>query len=859
MTRALLAGLLTAVVWAAYAVSPAAAAEPKNQSYLVLVGISDYADPQIKAKPHAEDDAKALYDLFTDPRYKVEGEQHVRLLLGKPDEQRKSQPATRANILEAVRWAVKEARRDDRVILVFFGQGAPNANRVCYFASDSTFKGRAKDAVAAGDLELELKKLKSHRFAAFLDVNFKGFQGEKVADPARAKLYEEFLGQDDDEENPLVGRVLFLANDGLSPTQTYKEHGLFAHVLLRGLKGAADKEGYEPDGTVYVDELAEYLSKQLPALARKNADDKGDENQLPHVLRASVSNFALSRNPEAAEAVTKRVAKLGELAREQKLAKPLAEEGEALLGRMPKLKAKQELRKTYARLADGKLGVDEFVKARAEIVASAKLPRSQARDFASKVIQATQVLREGYVRDVKQGELVDNAVRGLYRRLEEEIPSDLKDRLAKAKTMSESELTNLLADSRERLGKREDLANHRDLDITLQRMTRELDPYTTYIDPDTLQRFQQETSGRFTGIGVQINQPSADVLQVVTPLKGSPAYKAGIKAGDVITQVIREVDAKGRPLPKPEVINLKGLSLNEAVKKIQGEPGTKIKLVVEREGAGSLEIEVKRDWIDVETVLGYRRNTSDDEWDYTIDPENKICYVRLTSFAKNTARDLTRLVKSLDKKGVRGLVLDLRFNPGGLLTSAVEISDLFIDDGLIVSIRPRVGRESHYTGEHRDSYLNFPMVCLVNGLSASGSEIVAACLQDHHRAIIMGERSYGKGSVQNIQPFEGGELKMTTASYWRPSGKNINRTKTSKEGEDWGVMPDKGYLIPLEGRERDQLLKHMHDSEIIARHDAPVKDKEVKPEFKDRQLERALEYLRGQIRVTATAPARKAG
>src|SRR5262249_42860036 len=160
--------------------------------------------------------------------------------------------------------------------------------------------------------------------------------------------------------------------------------------------------------------------------------------------------------------------------------------------------------------------------------------------------------------------------------------------------------------------------------------------------------------------------------------------------------------------------------------------------------------------------------------------------------------DMQEALTKLDKEGVKGLILDLRFNPGGLLDSAVKISDLFIDDGLIVTIRPRIGREQNYGGESEGSYLNFPMVCLVNGGSASGSEIVAAALQDHKRAIVMGERSYGKGSVQNIQPFSstGGEIKLTTASFWRPSGKNLNKSSTKgKDDEGWGVRPDKGHEV----------------------------------------------------------------
>jgi carboxyl-terminal processing protease len=334
-------------------------------------------------------------------------------------------------------------------------------------------------------------------------------------------------------------------------------------------------------------------------------------------------------------------------------------------------------------------------------------------------------------------------------------------------------------------------------------------------------------------------------------LKDSPAYRAGLKAGDLIESITRFEDDKGQTLSEPEVISTKGMSTTDAVKKIQGKPGTKIKLSVEREGvADPLHFEVKRDVIAVESVMGVKRKDND-EWDYLLDPENKIAYVRLTSFARNTYRDLnTKVMPKLLAKGISGMILDLRFNPGGLLSSAVQISDLFIDDGKIVTIRPRVGRETTEPGHHEGSLLDFPMVCLVNGMSASGSEIVAACLQDHGRAKVMGERSYGKGSVQNIQPFEGGELKLTTATFWRPSGKNLNKSSTSGKDEDeWGVSPNPGFTLKLSERERDELYEQQHDSEIIPRRDIPPKEK--KTEFKDRQLEMALEYLRGQIRTAA--------
>jgi C-terminal peptidase prc len=532
-------------------------------------------------------------------------------------------------------------------------------------------------------------------------------------------------------------------------------------------------------------------------------------------------------------------------------------EGRELLTRMPKLKSQQSLRKAYQQLVDGSLTVDKFEAERQRISEQAKLKRAAAMDFAKTVMEASSLLREHYVKELNQGQLIDWAIRGMYRSLEEKLPPEITDRLGKVKEMRDNELTQLLADARERLGAREDLADHKDVDMALRRMTVHLDPYTTYWDPETVRRLESDIRGNFTGIGIQIRKNTArDLLQVATPLRDSPAHKAGLQTGDLITHITTLVDSKGKPLTKPETVSTKGMPMNDAVKKILGPRGTPVKITVEREGADKpLEFTIRRNRIEVESVLGFRRKT-DNDWDYLIDSKDKIAYVRLTSFQEGTAADLEKLMVQLHKQKVKGLILDLRHNPGGLLKSAVAISDMYIDDGLIVSIRPRSGPETKYSGFHEGSYLDFPMVCLVNGGSASGSEIVAACLQDHKRALIVGERSYGKGSVQNIEPFADGEIKFTTASFWRPNGKNLNKSSTAgKEDEDWGVRPDKGYEVKLSRKEQEELLEHEEDVKVIP---APNRPGTVaKSEFKDRQLDKALEYLHEQIQKVARAESKK--
>ncbi|HMF14325.1 MAG TPA: S41 family peptidase, partial [Gemmataceae bacterium] len=534
-----------------------------------------------------------------------------------------------------------------------------------------------------------------------------------------------------------------------------------------------------------------------------------------------------------------------------------AEEGHNLLSRMPKLEAQRKLRKEYQKLSDGSLEVKEFLDNRENLIGGMKLQRDVAERYARKILDAIDQVGSNYVKEVPAGELATLAIRGLYARVDEKIPSEINERLAKAKSLRKPELRALLADAREKLGKREDLANHKDIDVSLQRMLFRLDPHSTYFDKETVKRFEQDTQGEFTGIGASVGKDfGRDVLKIISPIRGSPAYKKGLQAGDLIITITREEDNEGNKLDPAEVIPTKGMSVSDAVKKIVGKPGTKVKLTIERDGKPQ-EVEIERGRVEVETVIGTKRK-ADDSWDYYIDPTYQIAYIHLTQFSRNTYRDLANAMKELSKKGIKGLVLDLRFNPGGLLDGAVNVSDMFIGDGLIVTIKPRKGEEEPYFGRNENSYLDFPMAVLVNGHSASASEIVSACLQDHRRAVVIGERSYGKGSVQNIRGFDGGQMKLTIATYWRPSGKNIHRLSTGGKDEDeWGVAPDKGFEVKQSPRERADLEEHLRDMEIIPRKDKPA-TKEAKADNKDRQLDKAMEYIREQIKLASRVQAKKA-
>jgi carboxyl-terminal processing protease len=596
----------------------------------------------------------------------------------------------------------------------------------------------------------------------------------------------------------------------------------------------------------------------MKELIRTNGKTKEERDQYFVLLGGRRNHYVLVHNPAVADKMKEQEDKFAQWVKDGKVPEMYAEEGKTLLARMPRLEAQRKLRKEYQALLNDKIDLDTFKKEREAILESTKLPRADAVVFAKTVMSAIRMVAQSYVKKLNPNDMVVWAIKGLYRQVDEKLPPKIEAQLKEAADMKTESLLALLADARVALGKREDLDKNKDIDYTLKLMLyKHTDPYTTYIDPEEAARMRREIRGRFPGVGIQIRKDTAtDQLLVVTPIKGSPAYKAGIQAGDLITTVKLTVNKKKEKLDKPEVIPTKGLKLTDAVEKITGPEGTPVQLTVQREGEEKpLVFDLKRDYVEVESVLGFKRQ-SDDDWDYMIDPVNKIGYIRLTQFARNSDTDMGRVMRDLMKSGIKGFVLDLRNNPGGLLDVAVNISDLFIDDGVVVSIRERDEPEQEFDGKSRGSLLNFPMVCLINGYSASGSEIVSACLQDHDRAYLIGERSYGKGSVQHIRPFPptGGEIKLTTATFWRPSKKNLNKSSTGgKDEEVWGVTPDK--IIKLSAKEHLDLEEHLRATEVIQPKDKPAKAKK----FEDKQLDAALQYLRGQINTASRDGRKKAG
>jgi carboxyl-terminal processing protease len=282
-----------------------------------------------------------------------------------------------------------------------------------------------------------------------------------------------------------------------------------------------------------------------------------------------------------------------------------------------------------------------------------------------------------------------------------------------------------------------------------------LDPHSAYMTPEMYKEMQVETKGEFGGVGIQIGVKE-NRLAVIAPIDGTPAQRAGIKAGDYITKVNEE--------------STKDLSLMDAVQKMRGPKGTKVNLTIQRDGTSDpLQFTLVRDTIKIESVKSKVM-------------EN-IGYVKLTQFQEATGRDLGRVLKQFKDQKVQSTILDLRNNPGGLLTAAVEVSEQFLPNGkLVVYTKGRESKKDEWFAKGRDQMDDSPMIILVNEGSASASEIVAGALQDYGRAVIVGTTSFGKGSVQTILPLgDGSGLRLTTAKYYTPKGRSIQST---------GITPD---------------------------------------------------------------------
>ncbi|MBQ7659683.1 MAG: S41 family peptidase [Alphaproteobacteria bacterium] len=398
--------------------------------------------------------------------------------------------------------------------------------------------------------------------------------------------------------------------------------------------------------------------------------------------------------------------------------------------------------------------------------------------------------------------------------------AEAAEKKKKEQTHNTYEMLNLFGEVMERTkaGYVEDVNDQELIEQALNGMLSSLDPHSSYLDAQSYKYMSEQTKGKFGGLGIEVTMDNG-LVKVVSPIDDTPAARAGFKAGDYITHIDGET-----------VI---GLNLNEAVSKMRGKVGTKVKLSVRREGEKPFDVVIKRQEIKIQSV---KTDIKSDD----------ILYIRISSFTEENDKAIVKAFNETQKKlknKLSGIIIDVRNNPGGLLDQAVAVSDLFLDKGEIVSTRSRDEKDTvKFSAEAGDISNGLPIVVLINEGSASASEIVAGALQDHHRAIILGQKSFGKGSVQTVIPLgDFGAMRITTARYYTPSGRSIQAKGIEPDIEviPAQVKPLENYALTLKESELSGALKNEED-------DKQNKDKTTNGKAEnidDYQLSRAIDLV----------------
>lgn len=372
----------------------------------------------------------------------------------------------------------------------------------------------------------------------------------------------------------------------------------------------------------------------------------------------------------------------------------------------------------------------------------------------------------------------------------------------------------------------EEISDKQLVEAAINGMLTSLDPHSSYLNAEDFKYMNEQTQGKFGGLGIEITQENG-VVKVISPIDDTPAAKAGIKAGDYITDIDGET-----------VI---GLTLNEVVSKLRGKVGTKVKVTIRRVNAKPSTVTLTRDEIKIQSVKSELKNED-------------ILYIRISGFNEDIDEDIRKAVTDSQKKlknKLAGLVIDVRNNPGGLLDQAVKVSDLFLEQGEIVSTRSRNEEDTvKYSATRGDIAKDLPIVVMINEGSASAAEILSGALQDHHRAVILGEKSFGKGSVQTVIPLRNnGAMRITTARYYTPSGRSIQA-----KGIEPDVVVKQAKIEELEDyglNISEANLKGALKNEQTGDKKKDAENKKDNKEIKDYQLIRALDmvkalYLYGQ-------------
>ena len=392
-------------------------------------------------------------------------------------------------------------------------------------------------------------------------------------------------------------------------------------------------------------------------------------------------------------------------------------------------------------------------------------------------------------------------------------PLEAKETTAATKdeNINSYELLNLFGEVMERAKANyvEEVSDKQLIEAAINGMLTSLDPHSSYLDEKDFKYMNEQTSGKFGGLGIEITMEQG-VVKIVSPIDDTPAFKAGLKPGDYITHIDGET--------------IIGMSLNEAVDKMRGKPGTKVKLTIRRINEKPFDVTLKREEIKTQSV---KTDIKDDD----------VFYIRIGSFSEDVDTDIKKAFEKVQKnrkEPLKGIVLDVRNNPGGLLDQAVAVSSLFLDQGEVVSTRARNEEDTlRYSAKGKDITNGMPIVVIINNGSASASEIVAGALQDHKRAVIIGEKSFGKGSVQTVVPLgDYGAMRLTTAKYYTPSGRSIQAT---------GIEPDI-VVHPAKVEEFTNEYGFSEAEYTNALENETVKDDKDKKDKKDEDKDWRLDY-----------------
>ncbi len=408
-----------------------------------------------------------------------------------------------------------------------------------------------------------------------------------------------------------------------------------------------------------------------------------------------------------------------------------------------------------------------------------------------------------------------------------------------AKTDEYFELMQVFVDTFDEIDQNyvKDVDRRKLIESAIRGMLADLDPYSDYISPEELARFNESVDQEFGGVGIQVRfLREIRAIEVTTPLPGSPAYKAGIQPGD------RIVEVAGKKVADFE----QDREMDSAIEVLRGKAGEVVNIGYTRGDSPDItRVDLTREIIHLDTALGESYKT-DGTWNFMLDEAKKIGYVRLTHFTSRSGAEMKAALKALKAEGMKGLIIDVRFNPGGYLQTAVEIADLFLEDGVIVSTEGRNSRPVTRTAKKAGTFTGFPIVVMTNRFSASASEILAAAIQDHKRGVVVGERTWGKGSVQNTMDVEEGKskLKLTTASYYRPSKEKIHRFPGETEADKWGVMPNDGMKTEFTIEQMRAYNADRLKRDVITKTPVPSS-------FDDTQLTKAREVIDQEIAKAA--------